>query len=592
MNISTFELKKDVPFQMYLLSNNLVKKIAKEFEFYSVRIYKKEKVKTPTVCIDYPQGNLYWYVDFKKFIINEIIKKDNLYENEWKSLLYQLKTSIKKEFDTLNNDLQYIDRKNVIRKMLDYNLRDYQAFDLEQLLIKMKHSGNNSGLILSEQRTGKTRVALSAVVETVEPGGMCLVICPKSAQIGWLDEVLKMHIHARHQIFFGGAITKISQIKDAEKEWREDMINIRVMSYDLFKKLTLPQIKSLICMKHTKNLTVVGDEIHRLRNFKTLQSDALFNLKDFSKKYKINLSILGLSGTPAVKESSDVFGILSFINFSKIKFQPYWDSFNEFKEYFYVCEDTSFGKICKALKRETELSFILKTCAIQTRQKDLELFKNYTKKYLKYNLDMDTEQHAIYNSVRDTMEFKEDIDCENSLVQLIRLQQICIDPGGLVPSYEAVPPKLKWILDFAEKNKSLKFIVMAKRVKPLQHLKELFDSKCIKYSFLKGGMSLEDRKNEIENFKTDANVFLIQQDTGKESLTLPEAFATIFLDRDFAQGYNEQAEARMTPIDGNRCTKYVIDLIMNGTKEEEIYNTLVVKKESILSVNQVFNKEE
>ena len=105
-------------------------------------------------------------------------------------------------------------------------------------------------------------------------------------------------------------------------------------------------------------------------------------------------------------------------------------------------------------------------------------------------------------------------------------------------------------------------------------------------------MSLEDRKKEIENFKTESNVFLIQQDTGKESLTLPEAFATIFLDRDFAQGYNEQAEARMTPVNGATCTKYVIDLIMKGTKEEEIYNTLVVKKESITSVNQVFRKEE
>ena len=81
---------------------------------------------------------------------------------------------------------------------------------------------------------------------------------------------------------------------------------------------------------------------------------------------------------------------------------------------------------------------------------------------------------------------------------------------------------------------------------------------------------------------------LLQLDTGREALTLPAAKAIVFLDRDFAQGYNEQAEARMTPVDGSPCTKYVIDLIMAGTKEEQIYNTLVVKKESIDAINTVF----
>ena len=592
MQLKTFELKKNLPFQMYLLSNLLVKKINKEFSFYNVRIYRKEKVKTHTVCLDYPKGNMYWFVDFKKFIIKEILSKDNMYETEWKWMLNEIRLDIKKDFDALNNELTYIDRKKVVSKMLEYNLRDYQAFDLEQLLIKMRYSECNSGLLLSEQRTGKTRVALATVIETLKPGGTCLIVCPKSAQIGWLDEILKMHTHMKSTIFVGGAVNKISDIKNFEKEWHPTALNVRIMSYDLFKKLTLPQIKSLICYSKTRELMVVGDEVHRLRNFKTLQSNALFSLKDIAKKYRINLSLLGLSGTPAVKESSDVFGSLSFINNSKIKFQPYWDSFNEFKEYFYVCEDTSFGKICKALKREDELNFILRTCSIQTRQKELELFKNYTKKYLKFEIPMDDEQKVIYEAVRDEMEFGEDIDCENKLVQLIRLQQICIDPKGLVAAYELTSPKIKWILDFINKNPKLKFIVMAKKVQPLRHLKELFDEKCIKYSFLKGGMSLEDRKKEIENFKTESNVFLIQQDTGKESLTLPEAFATIFLDRDFAQGYNEQAEARMTPVNGATCTKYVIDLIMKGTKEEEIYNTLVVKKESITSVNQVFRKEE
>ena len=60
---------------------------------------------------------------------------------------------------------------------------------------------------------------------------------------------------------------------------------------------------------------------------------------------------------------------------------------------------------------------------------------------------------------------------------------------------------------------------------------------------------------------------------------------TLFLERDFAQGYNEQAEARMTPVDGTPCTKYVIDVITHDTVEANIYDTLVIRKENIDNVN-------
>ena len=592
MVLKTYELKKDIPFQIYLLSDPSVKKISKEFLFYNVRIYRKEKTKTQTVCIDYPKGNLYWFVEFKKFIEKEVLSKDNTYEANWKRLLRDLRMDIKKDFDTLNSELSFINKEEIIHTMLKYNLRDYQAFDLLQLLIKMRYSEHNSGLILSEQRTGKTRVALAATLETLSKGATCLVICPKSAQIGWLDEFIKMQDYVKDTLFTGGAVCKISDIKNFEKEYNPDTINIRVVSYDLFKKFTLPQIKSLLNYNYKREVMVIGDEIHRLRNFKTLQSEALFNLKNIATKYRIKMSVLGVSGTPAVKESSDIFGSLSIINFSKIKFQPYWDSFNEFKEYFYVCEDTSFGKICKSLKRVDELNFLLRNCSIQTKQRELDLFKGYTKKYMKITLNMDEDQRTIYDSVRDSKEFKDEIDCENGLVQLIRLQQICIDPSGLVASYDKLSPKIEWVLKFINSNKDLKFIIMAKKRKPLEHLITVFDEKCIKYAYLKGGMLLKDRKEEIEKFKNDANVFLIQQDTGRESLTLPQAFVTVFLDRDFVQGYNEQAEARMTPVHGEICTKFVIDLVMKDTIEENIHNVLVNNKESIDSINKIYVKEE
>lgn len=581
MLLSTLEIKDNVPFQTYLLSNPKIKKIVKEFDFYNISFYKEEYAKEFTVQLRYPKGNLYWFLDFEK-AINKHLFNEQEYENDWKQLFSNLKSQIKKEFEGLTTKLNMISAKEIVTMEVKYQLRDYQAYDLLQFLVKYKH-WNNRGLILSDPRTGKSRVALAACGELLVGGDVALIICPKSAQIGWLNELCKLNDVNR--TFVGSAVTKMSDLKKLTID--PDYINIRIISYDLFKRLTIPQIRQLT--SKSKHIALIGDEIHRLRNFKTEQSQAIFNFKTFCEKDNVDLGIIGLTGTPSVKETFDVFGILSLINESKIRFTPYYDSFNCFKEYFYYCEDTSFGKITKALRREHELNYIIQTCSVQTKQKDLAFFKNYTKKYIKVDLDMDKEQQEIYDSVYENMEYDEDIDCQNKLVQLVRLQQICIDPSVLVASYVHLSPKLKWIVGFAKKN-NFKFIVACKKAQPLKHLMKVLEAMNIPYTSLLGSYNFNDRKDQLNKFESDKDVkiMILQFDTGKESLTLPMAHATVFLDRDFAQGFNEQAEARMTPIDGSVCTKYIIDLVMRGSKEEEIYNTLVIKKKSIDAMNLVF----
>lgn len=581
MILSTLEIKENAIFQTYLLLDPKVKKIVKEFDFYNITFYREERVNDFIIYLRYPKGNLYWYLDFEK-TINKHLCSDLEYKEDWQILLNNLKIQIKQEFNEMFNKLKRITPKEIIEKSVKYLLRDYQAYDLLQFLIKYKELGNK-GLILSDPRTGKSRVSLAACGELLVGGDMTLIICPKSAQIGWLNEIAKLNDNFK--IFTSKTVTKISELKNLERDM--EYINVRIISYDLFKKLTVPQIRQL--MSNSKRAIFIGDEIHRLRNFKTDQSTAIFNFKNFCEKDRINLGIIGITGTISVKDSTDVFGTLSLINDSKIQFKPYYESFNCFKEYFYYCEDTSFGKIAKALKKECELNYIIQTCSVQTKQKDLPMFKGYFKKYLKIELDMDSQQQEIYDSVYENMEYDEDIDCQNKLVQLVRLQQICIDPSVLVASYANLSPKLKWVVGFAKKN-SCKFIVACKKAQVLKHLMKIFDMLGINYASILGSYNFNDRKIQLLKFKDEENckAMILQFDTGKESLTLPMADVTIFLDRDFAQGFNEQAEARMTPIDGRHCTKYVIDLIMKGTKEEEIYNTLVIKKKSIDAMNLVF----
>lgn len=571
-------------FHLYVTSDYEVKKMMKEFDFYMIRFYREEFSKSSILWFQYPKGNMFWYVDFKNYVEKEFLSKpDCKYKKEWLDFLNTLKDEIRMEALGLKLELNSITASKVLRLQIKYQLRDYQAFDLAQFLVKYKY-GLDRGLILSEPRTGKTRIALAAAAETRLPGDLVLVVCPKTAAIGWMSEVDKLNEGS--MLFSANLVSKISDLKTLKPA--HALLNIRIISYDLFKKLNLTQLRQIT--SKIRNITLICDEVHRLRNFKTIQSEALFKFKEFCERDKVDLGIVGLTGTPAVKENTDIFGTLCLINDSKIQFKPYYNAFNCFKEYFYYCEDTSFGKVAKALRREEEINYIIQSCSVQTKQKELDFFKDYKKVYKKVLLDLDEDQKIIYNSVYDTMEYDEDIDCQNKLVQLVRLQQICIDPYGLVASYERLSPKLKWVVKFAQANKGFKFIVACKKTTPLKHLQKVLDGVGIKYASILGEYNYKLRFEQIEEFtkNPEVSIMLLQLDTGREALTLPAAKAIVFLDRDFAQGYNEQAEARMTPVDGSPCTKYVIDLIMAGTKEEQIYNTLVVKKESIDAINTVF----
>ena len=163
MILSTLEIKGNIPFQTYLLSDSKVKKIVKEFDFYNIIFYREEYASEFIVQLRYPKGNLYWYLDFEK-AINKQLFLESEYELDWKDLLSKLKNQVKREFDELSSKLRRISAKDVVTETVKYQLRDYQAFDLLQFLIKYKELGNK-GLILSDPRTGKSRVALAACGE-------------------------------------------------------------------------------------------------------------------------------------------------------------------------------------------------------------------------------------------------------------------------------------------------------------------------------------------------------------------------------------------------------------------------------------------
>ncbi|WP_375318342.1 SNF2-related protein [Spiroplasma endosymbiont of Virgichneumon dumeticola] len=67
------------------------------------------------------------------------------------------------------------------------------------------------------------------------------------------------------------------------------------------------------------DFTLVIDEAHFLRNYKTAQSESILDIANHVS------SVYCLTGTPANNHPSDVFGILKVIDNKLYKDIDYWD---------------------------------------------------------------------------------------------------------------------------------------------------------------------------------------------------------------------------------------------------------------------------
>lgn len=588
MILNKYEIEGTDVFKMFLLSNSQVKRILKDYNFYNIRFFKINFSSSYKVCLEYPKANIYWALDFKRDLLELVSQKYPTYLKETTEVLENLIKIIKLEYlDNLKVDK--ICQKDVVDMMLKYKLRDYQAWDALKLKNILEINNTNKGtsaMVLSAPRTGKTRTTLASFSESSPSWASTLVVvCPKSAVGGWIKECNELtNMNAEAYV--------IKSVKDIKNLNSKSARCIHIITFELFRMLNNSQNRQIFRMDIDDSKWLIVDEAHRLRNFSSNQSRALFNTKSY---YQTTLGIpfnsILLTGTPCIRVTTDIYGLLSFCNNSKIHFQPTITGFNEFKEYFYNCMDTNFGKECLSFKRKDEINYLVKSLCVQTKKRDLAFFKNYKIKYKKVELDMDDLQKEIYKDVDELMEY-ENIDCKTALVQTLRLQQICVDPNVLVDKYQQYSPKFKWIYKFLKTYPDMQVLIVLKRISGFDNLRKLLNLANITNATIEGKTSLNKRieiQKEFQDGKIQA--LLIQQDAGKESLTLSNAKAIIFLERDWCPGFNEQMEERMTPVSSVPITKYVIDLVMRNTKEELLYDILVQRKEAVDDVNVLYKKE-
>jgi len=437
------------------------------------------------------------------------------------------------------------------------NLRVYQEEGLK--LIKTK---KNFGLFW-QQRLGKTIVAIKAV----EDYHKVIFAVPNNVAIYWYQEIM-----SNLELDFECKIIDFNK-KDREKIYQEFNQKAKmwiIISYDLLAKDYLENPNIL-----NKFDYLVLDEAHFLRNRKTIRSKNILKVRSKSQY------ALALSGTPAVNGSLDILKIFQFL----FPNENYGSRYYYKKKFFYSGRNLKNQKIwfLKEDKKTEWEEFIKGFCDIKKTHDYLKWLPKTIEKTI--SLEMTGQQLKHYQKMliesRRMIENKNIEKYEkNKLVQIKRLQQICLDPKLLDLNSNSV--KIDWLKEYLLNTleDQTEYIIVFTNFTSLYSKNDL-SIKNHSYAFLTGKQNSIEKQDVIKRFQNkEIRVLYANMKVASLGLTIDAATTTIFLDKSWSPVDNEQASFRMvdTIERENLEPKLLINVVCINSIDDRINQVLSNKK--------------
>lgn len=432
------------------------------------------------------------------------------------------------------------------------SLRPYQRVDVEFI------KNHTNVAIFNEQRTGKTPTILLATKDLLGKG---IVVCPAGLKLNWQREYATWVGDDPTCVVSG---TKSKRVKMYEN-FANDHYKMLFISYETLRA----DLTHITFMINRFDVLIV-DEAHRLRNYKTRQSQSLYALA------KLAQHIYPMTGTPAVNHPSDVFGILKLLQ--PKKFTSFW----QFADRYFGYVEGRFGRDLLSLKKDKleEFTMLLETNSIQRKRKDIMKWIPKIQKRRVY-LEMDNKQKKHYKQVMDEYMYGENI-IPNAMAQLTRFRQVCLDPGLL--GLDGASPKTEFIKEFIDDNDG-SVVIFSSFTSYLKKLKDLLPGAIL----LTGEQTQEQKQAAVDAIQSGrSRVLLANIIAGGTGWTLDNIDTVIFTDRSFNPVDNEQAEDRVVPTDPNKIygAKQIIDLMIENTVDVKITKMLIDKISVIKIVNE------
>lgn len=447
-----------------------------------------------------------------------------------------------------------------------------KPYEHQRFLLEYSKS-HNKFLLADEQGLGKTKQAIDVACSKQDKFKHCLIVCGVNGlKYNWLNEI-KVHSD-REGYILGTRGDKIGSVQDR----LDDLNNIAernefflITNVETLRNKEMQKKIKALCEDNTIGMTII-DEIHKCKNSQSEQGKAIHCCCSY---YKI-----ALTGTPLMNECIDLYNILKWLEVEN-------HNLTQWRNYY--CEMGGFGGYqIVGYRHLDELQEMLDS--VMVRRRKVDVLDLPPKIYINELLEMNNNQAAIYEEVREAL--IKDIDrirlSHNPLAELIRLRQATASTAILSSKVNA-SCKIDRLLEIMEEVNG-KAVIFSNWTSVTDIVAEKL--KKYKPAIITG--ETKDVQAELNKFKKNKTCKCIIGTIGAlgTGYTLTEADTVIFLDEPWTMADKLQAEDRCHRI-GTKDSVTIITLMCKDTIDERIHE--IIERKGVVSdtlVDNVYDVED
>lgn len=437
-------------------------------------------------------------------------------------------------------------------------LREYQKDGIQ--LVKNKL---NFGLFW-QQRLGKTIVA----IKSVEDYKKVIFAVPNNTILHWFIEIINNCFGREVKIAPKDRSKRFKfyeEFNDSESMWI--VISYDVIAQDYYHK----------SVAFNPFDYIVLDEAHFLRNSKSKRTKGILKLR-LNAKYA-----LALSGTPAVNNAIDILKIFKFL----FPDQNFGYKYIFKKKYFEFRYNNETKKKECVLRNDMVVEWnemLKKYCDIKKVADYLKWLPETINKTIRLEMKSDQYNHykkMLIESKRILSENREKKE-NKTITQIVRLQQICLDPKLL--DLDASSVKLEWLEEYLDnlfEECEDEYVIVFTSLSSFYRINNFKIAQKHPIAFLTGDQNEKEKQNIIHQFQSrKIKVLFSNIKVASLGLTLDEATCTIFLNKSWNPIDNEQASFRMVDTKQKALNKpkLIINVLCNNSIDEKIDDVLNDKK--------------
>jgi len=435
-----------------------------------------------------------------------------------------------------------------IPQTIKANLRSYQEEGV-QWLEKLRLMYLN-GILADDMGLGKTLQAIVAIsqLHSKQKDAVTLIVCPTSLLYNWKEEIMRFNPNLKPMVIDGIPNSRkklIANINDYD---------VVITSYTLLQK-------DIEAYQETTFAYAILDEAQHIKNRGTRNAKSVKMIQATHR--------LILTGTPIENSLEELWSLLDYL------MPGFLSTFDRFAEkYIRIGKDEQHKQI-EYLKQKVS-PFILR------RMKADVLKELPPVEEINYHCQLSDVQIELYKSYAASAkeELVKLVERDgfdkvqiHVLATLTRLKQICCHPAIFAKEKAEVGDSAKYdmLMELLQNlvGSGRKTVIFSQYTRMLQIMREDFEGRGIKFSYLDG--STKNRLQIVKDFNEDSSisVFLVSLKAGGTGLNLVGADTVIHYDMWWNPAVENQATDRVHRM-GQKKSVSSYKLVTLGTIEEKI----------------------